>query len=83
MATKRKRKERGRPVENQLPPRIDATPERIAQVFLAAPPGRKWQYKKGGGAEYRCGSCQREVSYPDTMYEDGNCQECHLAAVVQ
>ena len=30
----RKKKERGRPVEKGYPPRIDATPEEIAQAFF-------------------------------------------------
>ena len=34
MLMARPKKELGRPVENKLPPRIDATPEKIAEAFF-------------------------------------------------
>lgn len=69
-------KERGRPTVNKLPPRIDATPEAIAQVFLRTPPDRDWEYLKKGGADYSCSECGRVVNYPDTLYESGKCSNC-------
>ena len=33
---------RGRPVEKKLPPRIDATPEEMAQAMFALPADYKW-----------------------------------------
>ena len=41
----RRKRPRGRPVEKPMPPRIDATPERIAQVVLSAPPPDRWGYE--------------------------------------
>ena len=37
---------RGRPVTKPMPERIDASPERIAEVVLKAKPKREWQYTK-------------------------------------
>lgn len=37
---------RGRPVEYPMPPRIDASPEEIAQVILSAPPPDEWDYER-------------------------------------
>ena len=68
----RKKKERGRPVERRYPPRIDATPEEIAQKFFRTP-ARKISDE---APTYRCADCQREVSYPETLYRDGKCQAC-------
>lgn len=70
------RKERGRPTVNKLPPRIDATPEEIAQVFLRTPPDRKWEYQKNRRADYKCGECGRSVYYPETLYEYGRYSTC-------
>lgn len=71
----RKKKEMGRPMERQYPPRIDATPEEIARVVLNAgrPKGRV------AAREYFCRDCQRQVVYPDTLYRDGRCKDCHMA----
>ena len=42
-ATKAKTKvARGRPVEKKLPPRIDATPQQMAQAMFALPADYKW-----------------------------------------
>ena len=71
----RKKKEKGRPPRS-LPPRIDATPEEIAYVVLNA--GRPKESVKD--RDYRCGGCEREVNYPETLYNDGLCPECHAAA---
>ena len=37
MPKRKRKKERGRPMENLYPPRIDATAEEIAQAMLAMP----------------------------------------------
>ena len=67
----RKKKERGRPAR-PLPPKIDATPEEIAQVFLRTPaPGPKIEETR----VYRCADCGREVNYPETLYRDGRCAD--------
>jgi hypothetical protein len=65
----RKRKERGRPAR-PLPPKIDATPEEIAQVFLrTTAPGPEIDETR----VYCCADCGREVNYPETLYLDGRC----------
>ena len=83
--SKRKKKELGRPAKkkNLYPPRVDATPEDMAQAVLALPAGRKWEYMEAGpeGTVYRCGDCEREVHYPDTLYRDGRCTSCHAIVV--
>ena len=38
------KKERGRPVSNVLPPRIDAPAEEIADVVMRAKPKQSWRY---------------------------------------
>ena len=68
--------ERGRP-GRKYPPRIDATPEEMAQAMFALPAGHEWQYEKDGGKVYRCVDCKREVWYPETLYRDGRCGECY------
>ena len=65
----RKKKEQGRPGRN-LPPRVDATAEEIAQAMFALPANHKWKYLESK-PEYRCTDCNREVSYPETLYRDG------------
>ena len=40
----RRKKERGRPIENVLPPRIDAMAEEIADVVMRAKPKQSWLY---------------------------------------
>ena len=73
----RRKKERGRPVTRRLPPRIDAPPEQIAQAMFRLPANHRGRYERNGGAEYHCAAGQREVHYPETLYNDGRCQECH------
>ena len=84
MSRPRRKKERGRPLENRYPPRVDATPEDIAQAMFSLPAGRKWEYMETGpeGTVYRCVNCVREVHYPDTLYSDGRCERCHAAVKV-
>ena len=65
---------RGRPVEKKLPPRIDATPEQMAQAMFALPADHEWQY--GPRTVYRCVDCEKAVHYPDTLYRDGRCGDC-------
>ncbi len=68
------KKQRGRPAR-PLPPKIDAPPEAVARVLMQTPPKQVWRYETGGH-EYRCVSCFREVNYPETLYDDGNCEDC-------
>ena len=72
--------ERGRPAR-PLPPRIDATPESMAQAMFQLPADYEWQYAKDGDEVYRCVECGREAAYPETLYNDDRCDECHAAAV--
>ena len=72
------KKERGRP-GRQYPPRIDATAEEMAQAMLALPPNHQWKYQNGGETVYRCVDCNRAVSYPETLYQDGHCAGCKTA----
>ena len=62
----------------KYPPRIDATPEELARVLLNAGP------VKGpvSGSTYYCQDCNREVAYPDVLYNDNRCESCHEAAVL-
>ena len=71
----RKKKERGRPVRGYLP-RIDATPDQLAEVLLRV--GRPTE-PIDDSKVYRCVVCKRDVYYPDTLYNDGRCPECHAA----
>ena len=77
----RKKKERGRPMKQGYPPRIDATAEEIAQAMFSVPADRDWDYQKSG-PEYRCVDCKQTVNYPDTLYRDGRCETCHAAVSV-
>ena len=75
------KKQKGRPAR-KLPPLIDATPERMAQAMFALPADYQWQYEKQGVAVYLCVDCGVEVSYPETLYSDGQCEGCHAAVTV-
>ena len=67
-----RKKERGRPMEKKYPPRIDATAEELAQaMFRAGPVVEK---------VYTCADCKREVYYPEILYRDNRCEECHQKA---
>ena len=59
-------------------PRVDATPEEIAQAMFAMPENHDWEYLKSE-PEYRCSDCDKVVTYPDTLYQDGRCEPCHVA----
>ena len=71
----RGKKERGRPARG-YPPRIDATADELAEVLLRAGRPKK---DIDGSRVYRCVECHREVYYPETLYNDGCCPECHTA----
>ena len=71
----RPKKERGRPIENKLPPRIDATPEAIAEAFFRFPMGKKIDDGRG----YRCSQCGEEVNYPAVLDRKGWCSNCAQA----
>ena len=73
----RKRKPMGRPSTRTLPPRIDASsPEQLAYRVLNA--GRP----KGSVSNklFFCEDCKRQVAFPETLYDNGRCEECHAAA---
>ena len=74
----RRKKERGRPLKNLYPPRIDATAEEIAQAMFAMPQDHKWKYQEIE-PEYRCVDCKKAVHYPATLYRDGRCGPCHAS----
>ena len=67
-------------MERRYPPRIDAPPEEIASAVLSVRkvPRFKAEPKQ---TEYRCEDCDRRVDYPETLYEDGRCEQCHAAYV--
>ena len=77
----RQKKTRGRPLTRLLPPRIDATPEEMAKALFALPADHQWRYEQNGDRIYRCLNCEREISYPDTLYRDGRCEDCHTDPV--
>ena len=70
----RPKKERGRPIENKLPPRIDASPEQIADAFFRFPVDRELPRP-----EYRCGQCGEAVTYPAVLDRSGRCSKCAKA----
>lgn len=74
----RKKKQVGRPARG-LPPRIDATAEEIAKVFMRTrPPGPPVDLEK----VYCCVVCKREVYYPEILYRDGRCEGCRAASSI-
>lgn len=73
MSTKRKRKDRGRPMQTHYPPKIDTTPSDLAQILFRTPPTNK----PVTGRNYYCRDCKRLVAYPETLYDDGRCETCH------
>lgn len=72
----RKKKERGRPPSKPLPPRIQATPEQLAQALFAMPAYHKWKYLENGPPDYRCAECGTEAQYPQVLTQSGLCQDC-------
>jgi len=75
--TRKKKAERGRPMKRGYAPRIDATPEEMAKAMFALPADHQWEYEKDPGKVYTCADCGREVAYPETLYRDGRCENCH------
>ena len=71
MASKRKR---GRP-ETGLPPRIDATPEQLAQAMFRLPANHQWEYLEDE-PRYQCVQCERVVVYPEVLPDSGVCLDC-------
>ena len=76
----RKKKERGRPPSKILPPRIQATPEQLAQAMFAMPADHKWEYLEREGTDYQCRRCDNSVSYPEVLSLSGLCQGCEKLA---
>ena len=68
----KRKKALGRPMEKRYPPKIDASPEEIAQAMFRASPGMAIDVAK----VYRCKGCAREVNYPEILYRDGRCEGC-------
>ena len=68
----KKKKERGRPISKQYPPRTDATVDELVEAFFRA--GPKTVVKEQ--TEYRCEACQRGVYFPEVLYRDGRCEDC-------
>ena len=48
-----KKKPRGRPTKYQMPEKIDADPETIAEVVLRAKPKETWRYEQEAGRTKR------------------------------
>lgn len=80
-AARKKKPERGRPMKRGYAPRIDATPEEMAKAMFSLPADHQWEYEKEGGKVYKCADCGREVVYPETLYRNGRCENCHEAPV--
>ena len=57
------------------PPRIDASPETIANVVLNAERHARFG-SEPKRTEYRCAECDRPVAYPETLFCDGRCGDC-------
>ena len=69
----RKKQQRGRPpTTHRLPPKADATPEELARAFFKGKPGDEGDFPM----VYRCTSCKRVVSLPETLYRDKRCADC-------
>ena len=67
-------KQRGRPVQYKLPPRIDATAEQLAASVLQAKP--KPVNEDDFPSAFLCEGCGREVSHPEILYDDNRCADC-------
>ena len=68
-------------MKRRYAPRVDAQPEEMAKALFSLPADHEWEYEKEGDKTYRCKDCEREVAYPETLYRDGRCLECHIALV--
>ena len=67
-------------MKRPYPPRVDATPEELAQAMFGLPTGHKFDHEQSE-PEYRCSDCGREAGYPETLYRDGRCEACHAVKV--
>ena len=67
------------PTGRPLPPKVDATMEDMAKAMFAMPADHEWQYEKGEGKVYQCKECERVVTFPETLNQDGLCEKCHPA----
>ncbi len=74
----RRKKERGRP-SKPYPPRIDATPEEVLRAMFNTRPSPLRDREPP--REYRCRDCGREVYWPEILYRDDRCEDCHGVAV--
>ena len=68
-------------MKRRYPPRVNATPEEMARAMFDLPADHKWEYENEDGKAYQCAVCEREVAYPETLYRDGRCENCHNAPV--
>ena len=71
----RRKKERGRPSDNPLPPRTTVTPEQLARAMFNLPANHEWQYTTNPPV-YQCARCQRTISYPEILPDNGICKRC-------
>ena len=67
-----RKRPRGRPAVNPLPPRADATPEELVQAFFQGKPGDEVDFPR----VYYCAECGEQVSFPDILYRDKRCADC-------
>ena len=67
-----RKRQRGRPAINPLPPRADATPEELVRAFFQGKPGDELDFPM----VYHCAECGEQVSFPDVLYRDKRCAEC-------
>ena len=70
------KRERGRPPNKFLPPRIEATPEQLARAMFAMPVDHEWKYTKEEAPDYQCGRCGWIISYPEVLSVSGLCPKC-------
>ena len=49
---KPRKRGRGRPPANPMPPRIDASPDDIAWAILNTPPKKNWRYLRESEGDY-------------------------------
>ena len=62
------------------PPRVDATPEEIAQLMFQLPHDHQWKYETEP-PEYKCEACGKAVHYPDVLHREGLCQGCRATSI--
>ena len=53
----------------------------MARAVFDLPADHQWEYEKEDGKAYQCAVCEREVAYPETLYRDGRCENCHNTLV--